>query len=107
LAPSIGAPEACTTKATASAADSLPEVEEQITHLIGADRMWALRDDLETIRRAVIDSTSETHPPGGSTDRFDGAARMVWFDARVKPTNAWGEEGDTTCDRESCQAWWH
>jgi DNA-binding MarR family transcriptional regulator len=36
-----------------------PEVEEQITRLIGADRMRALRDDLETIRRAVIDSTGE------------------------------------------------
>jgi DNA-binding MarR family transcriptional regulator len=30
-----------------------PEVEEQITNLLGARRMRALRDDLEAIRRAV------------------------------------------------------
>jgi DNA-binding MarR family transcriptional regulator len=30
-----------------------PEVEAQLTRLIGANRMQALRDDLEAIRRAV------------------------------------------------------
>ena len=30
-----------------------PRLEDQITNLIGADRMQALRDDLEAIRRAI------------------------------------------------------
>ena len=31
----------------------VPEVEDRLTSLIGADRMQALREDLEAIRRAV------------------------------------------------------
>jgi DNA-binding MarR family transcriptional regulator len=30
-----------------------PEIEDRMAHLLGADRVRALRDDLETIRRAV------------------------------------------------------
>ncbi len=37
----------------AVAQELAPQVEGRITALLGADRMRALRDDLETIRRAV------------------------------------------------------
>jgi hypothetical protein len=64
--PSIGAPGAWTTKATPSLRDSLrmvcgvppalvPEVEARVTAGLSGDRLRALREDLETIRRSATD----------------------------------------------------